>query len=540
MLRIATSLLLLLTLAQASLCIKHSSQLQIHDDEAKIFKASYPHARIVKINGYYKFFSGPYKSAKQARVYLQKTQQYYPDAFIFHCKGTSSYKKQIPQIMHNTKIQHSIDESIDVPDFIEHIIQKYEKKSKETYTLTFEEFLDRFFKNDFSAKNAFYASKLAQVLALIDQDRYNWNIYANVALRYTKFIDYDLETNKEAIVDLGINIDKRVFDGGILSKDLIIDLQKRLAKVQYLSDKDKLSLLALNIYTQALVNQKLKKLYEEYYYKQKGIFEFIDERYKAGASSQVDQIDARNDLLSIKKTILKQLYDYLYSDYLLRNAIGLQTKKPLELSEFGFAVEEKDIDKIYHNAFKNSTALQKERLQSKIKQAIYTTKKNSFLPIIDFNAALFYEYKKDYSFNPTKNANGLNYFVGLNIKIPLYDSTNRSIYVQKAKIEAAMQKNITLQKVKDIAQQIHKSYNELQREYQELKIINEQLALMEQKMQLVKKRYTVGLSSYRQYSDALRNYLTLLQQKEILSISILQNQALLQILQGKHIFYGEN
>ena len=70
--------------------------------------------------------------------------------------------------------------------------------------------------------------------------------------------------------------------------------------------------------------------------------------------------------------------------------------------------------------------------------------------------------------------------------------------------------------------------------------MDKQLHLMKEKMFLVKQRYVAGLSPYRDYSDALKNYLAYLREKAILEVQILQNAALLSTLQGHHIFYGED
>ncbi|GEM_PF-2864219 len=576
-------------------CVYHATQKKIHDREDETFLQRFPKGHVVHKGGYYRFISGPY-SSDELRKALAKAKRYNRDAYADRCRyidadaeavatsqETSAPSEEVAQ--EPIQVVQAQDYSIETTERTVPSVQEYygngsatndtasQDEASETasaknarqkaqndanateridnmienlttaqgaYTLTFQEFMHRFFQKDFNARNLDYERKLQEVEALIEQDGYDWNFYASAALSYGKFIDYDLTVDKELTANIGLNVEKRLFDSGMLTKNLVLDLKKRLARLNYLSAKDKTALYALDIYAQGYLNQKLKSLYKEDYETQKAMLALIQERKKAGLSSKVDVIDAKNDLMELKKTILRQLYDYLYSDFLIRNTLELHTKEPIELQEFGFALNGDDVTKMYKEAFYNNSALNAQRIQAKVAKAELQRRQNSFLPIVDMSASVAYEYKKDFAYDPAKSANGLNYNAGINVKIPLYSSENRSIYTERAKLEYLKQRNLTLQQIRDLTRDIHKTYNEIKRLQTSLDIVDKQLHLMKEKMFLVKQRYVVGLSPYRDYSDALKNYLAYLREKAILEVQILQNAALLSTLQGHHIFYGED
>lgn len=567
-------------------CIFHAAQKKIYKNEDTLFFQRFPKGHIIQDKGLYHFISGPY-TKDELHAVLVRAKRYNRDAYSGPCRyieidtqnvvskehenrnALQQQQEEMVEAQEPIRIIDAQDYSIEtteeiVPpqeyansnaiqqekerssvgsskkeDAIESLYENF-TSSSDTYKLTFQEFMHLFFQKDYKARNLEYEKKLQEIEALIEQDPYNWNISLSATLNYGKFIDYDFAVNKELTANIGLNVDKRLFDSGMLTKNLIFKLKKRLAHLSYLSTKDKMALYALDIYAQGYLNQKLKDLYKKDYETQKAMVALIKERKKAGLASQVDVLDAKNDLMELKKTIMRQLYDYLYSDFLIRNILELRTKKLIELQEFGFATSNEDITKIYKEAFYNNSLLNVQRMQTKIAKAEVSKRQNSFLPIVDLYARVAYEYKKDFANEPVRSTNGLNYSAGINIKIPLYAPENRSIYTEKAKLAYLKQHNLTLQQIRDLTREVHKTYNEIKRLQTDLDIVDTQIHLMQEKMFLVKQRYVAGLSPYRDYSDALKNYLAYIRQKAILEVQILQNAALLATLQGNHIFYGEN
>ncbi|NPA03353.1 MAG: TolC family protein [Epsilonproteobacteria bacterium] len=531
MVRAALLTLTTISFSLANWCIYHSLQQKIHSDEDKVFLKNFPKGSITKVNGLYRFKSGPYETKEEAIEWLNKAKEFNSDAYMKRCKKKLK-KTQAPRPLPKLKTL---------------IPKKTVKKTSlpihnnNNYTLLdFYTYMEKLFKSDYGLKESNYKEILTKVEALLENSRYDWNIFGNALTRYSKFINYDLGTNKELAVDLGIGANKRVFDPGMLVKERLLELKKRLGKLEGLSAKDKLSLYGVSIYTQALFNQKVKELYEEIYLAQKGFFEIVKERNRAGLASKVDLIDAKNDLLELKKTVLLKMYEYLYFDFLLRNSANITDPKPLKLKEFKIKSDGGELIKIFNQILHDNLLIQQERTLFSIKKASLEQYKKSYLPIVDFSSSLYYEYKKDFGLDPAKSTNGLNYQAMLNLKFPIYSAENRGYLLEKAKLETLMQKYKLLNTIKETSSQAFKYLNEIERLKKHLLITKEQVSLMKEKLELVKKRYINGLSNYRQYSDAIRNYLTLLEEKKQIETSLIQNEATLEVLKGKRVFYGKD
>ena len=552
--RVALFLIFAFSFLHADWCIVHATQKSIHDDEDKIFFQNFPKGVISKKGEYYRFESGPYRTKKEALAQLKKARKFNPDAYIKECsiligkrsarsdvkdrsiKASEPLQSATKQVSSSQKKSPS-DEGI----YLEKLIAKLEKKPDENYEeIGFYEYLDKLLKNDFKARGLRYEEKLSYIEALIENSVYDWDFFANVAVRYSKFIDYNFATNKELTFDAGLGLNKRIFDSGSLVKERLIELKKRLGHLKSIDAKDKLSLYGLGIYAQALLNQRTKELYEELYYNQKAFYRLILERQKAGLASRVDVIDAKNDLLDIKKSLLVKIYNYLYSDFLLRTSADINSTRPLKLKEFGFGVDDLQSDRLFEKAFHKNISIQKERTLLALKKSYLKRRKKSYLPIVDFNSALFYEYKKDFAQDPVTSANGLNYLVGLNLKFPIYSAENRGYLLQKAKIDTLLQRYRLLDTIKKTSQEVQKYSYEIRRLRNQLGIVDEQIELTKEKQELVKKRYINGLSTYRQYSDAVRKFLTLHEEKVYYDLTLLQDSAMLKILEGDRIFYGED
>ena len=538
----------------AGWCIQHAMQKRIHGDEDKRFLQRFAKGAICKRGGFYHFISGPYKNQQELEQAFKEAKKLHPDAYMKRCtslKCTSSTPKKrsynkppsskeavVKKKVHKlpTELLKQSEDS-----FIQGVLQQSSQKSSHAYTLTLQQYLKRLLQKDFGLKSSNYEAKAKKLEAILEQSKYNWQLYFNATARYAKFIDYSLITDKELTIDVGVNVDKRLFDKEYTFLHRIRSFKEQLAKIDYLSAKEQLSLLGVAIYSEALLAKELKEIYEKEYFNQKRFFYLIKERARVGVASKVDKIDANNDFLELQKALLEKIYNFSYSDYLLRNTIELNISKPLQLKNIGFTLDSTaDIQNLYKEAFVNSSTIRKERLLYGLKKAQVEISKRARLPIIDLHSAIFYEYKQDFSTTPHQKAKGLNYSVAVNMKIPLIGAETQKEYKERAKVEALKQKSRLLDTIKKSAQQIFKLYNENKRLQKHLKIVQEQIALMHKKLQIVRKRYLDGLSLYRDFNDALKNYLSYIEEKARIKRAMIINSAQLLIFIGHQLTNGQD
>ncbi len=555
--RVIVGLIILVYPLLGGWCIQHAMQKRVYKNEDKTFLAMFPKGVICKKRGYYHFISGPYLNKKELKSAFAKAKKLHTDAYIkrcnnIKCSSTAKISQDHKPIKKKVKAKVKVIKKNKVAQFqtaplrqtedsfIQNVMQHSHKKSSHVYKLTLQEYLKRLLQKDYGLKSKSYDAKIKRLEAILEQSRYEWQIYFNAAARYAKFIDYSLITDKELTVNAGINIDKRLFDRDYPLVARIRYLKEQLAKVDFLNAKEQLSLLGVAIYSEALLAWELKSIYEKEYFNQKRFYNLIKERGRVGVASRVDVIDAKNDLLELRKDLLKKIYDYTYSDHLLRSSIELNISKRVELENIGFALETKDLPTLYKEAYLHNSTIRRMRLLYGLKKAKVVSSEKSMLPIIDFHGALFYEYKKDFSLIPHQKAKGLNYSGAVSVKIPLIGGDACKLHKQKVKIEALKQKNRLLDTIKKSAQQIYKLYNENKRLQKHLDIVQQQIALMYKKLQIVRKRYIEGLSVYRDFNDALKNYLHYIEEKATIKTAMIRNSAQLLILIGQQIADGQN
>ncbi|NPA64296.1 MAG: TolC family protein [Epsilonproteobacteria bacterium] len=560
-------------------CVFYATQTRIYDDEDKIFRQRFQNAHIVRDQKYYRFVIGPFESKDEALAYLPKVKRYKPDAFVRECGDLLSSKKEPAASKKPATSAAKGVETVMISQIFKRpalkkvkfrqpkkqpLAQKKNRTQKEAkpkkekvgqgveqkvakrvldrlqrepfYRLTFYEFMNRLlFKSPYGAQER-YAYELKRLEALLEDTPYNWDLFLHSAVTYTQFIDYDLEENNELSLQAGVGIAKRLFDGGYYIKDRIKELRARLAKMEYMDAKDRLYIYGAQIYLNALLQQKSKELYEESFFEQKAFKTLVEERYRAQIATRVDDIDAKDDFLNIKKELLERVYAYLYSDYLLRNSIDLNVSKPLKLSWFGTARERGSLQEYYENALKYSPKIlaQKYRLDLEKKRVVRA--QHFYLPQIDFNTLVYEEYRKDFGLTPAQSTEGLNYLIKLNLRLPFYNRGHIDD-LQRRKMAYRLEKERYKRVIKDVAKDIHKAYNDIKRLRLKRDIVKEQLDLAKEKREVTKKRYISGLGSYRDYSDAIMEVLNYQQELYTIDADILINQIFLNLLEGKRRLY---
>ncbi len=408
------------------------------------------------------------------------------------------------------------------------------------YTLSYYEFMNRFLFESPYGKSEDYAYRLKKLDALLEDVPYNWDVFAHAAISYTKFIDFTLKSNRELDLQGGLGVSKRLFDSGYYIKKSIKRLRQKLAKMDYINAKDRLYLYGSELYINALLQQKIKDLYEQNFYEQKAFRKLVRERYKAQVASRVDDIDAEDDFLNIKKNLLESEYAYLYSDYLLRNAAELNISKPLKLSWFGVAQDgEKSLREYYKNALEHSPKILAQETKQNLESKKILKYRYFYFPQVDFNALVYEEYSKNNDAPGINKASGLNYLASLNIKIPLYNKSN-SDQLQKQKLQTLYEHERLKSTIKDVLKDIHKTYNEIKKLNIKKAIVQKQYDLAKEKIDLTKKRYLSGVGSYRDYSDAINEMLSYKQQLYEIDAQLLSNKIFLNLLEGINRPYEQN
>lgn len=556
------------------LCIIALSTKKIDQSERNIFLKRFPNGIIRKIDKYYTFRLESYPTYKKASKILPKVKKYYKDAFIVNCAPLKkdSMKKEMfdKQNKNQTFSKVSLNEpslnriekklpleSLKVskinraPKLSEPLILKpYEipKLTKVDKTqiydiLSFKRYIRALFEFSDKAKESFYQKKIDYLLTEIKKDYYNFDIYIDGYLLTGTSVEAQSGNAPNVNGDyttagVALNANKILFDGGhkLINNEYEI-LNKRLADIKALSAKDRLALLGTKIYSDMYLTQKELDIYEKIYNKQKNMEKIIKNGYKKGLFSTIDYIDSKNDLLNIKRAVINLKYQYLHSDFILRQSIKSRSKKPYKLAPVNIDFAFDSLAILQKEAIHNNTDIAKESNILKIKKTDLLFQKRRYYPEVRFQSYLGYGLNKDRIFNLSSPGHGVYWQAGLYFNLPIYNRDDIRLNIEKEQCAVLRQKALFSDKTREVLTQIERSYHEIKRVKEQQNILDEQLNLLYKKLKISKEKYLQGVGRYKDYSDALRSFLEYKDQWIKMEQKYIQEISILSILIGKRDFY---
>ncbi len=392
------------------------------------------------------------------------------------------------------------------------------------------------------ADSAYYQKKIDYILTEIKKDRYGFDIYIDGYLRTGKSIS----TNGNTIAGnggytnagIGLNANKLLYDGNYRLINHTYDiLYKRLADITELNAKDRLSILGTSIYTDMFSAQEELKMYKKILDKQEFIKQIVDEKYKKGESSIIDHINAQSDYIELKRLVLNSNYKYLHSDFILRHSIKSKSQKPFKLYPAKVKLDLRSLTDLQRSALKHSSDIALESNLLKIKEADLLSQERRYYPTLNFNSDIGYGFNRDNHFDFANAGKGVYWNLGLSFKMPIYNRKDIILSKERERYGILKQKSLLSSKQRDILIQVEKSYNELQRIKKQKDYISELVKLAEKKLEIVTTKYIKDISSYKDYSDALKDYLRYKNQFVIMEQNYIKEKAVLSVLIGKRKFY---
>ncbi len=417
--------------------------------------------------------------------------------------------------------------------------------------LDFKNYLAALFEYNENAKELFYQKKIDYLLNDIQKDKYGFDIFVDAYARTGSYISTQ-QTNlptvqpgrfDESGVGAAINANKLLYDGQytLINKNYDI-LNKRLANIKALNAKEKLLLFGINIYSNLFISQEKLKLFQEMYNKQAQMQKSIEKAYNLGAASTLNYIDSKNDLLNLKRAILSLTYEHLHNEYILRHSIKAKGEKKYSLmpGKINFAFD--SLRNLQKQAIQNSSDIAVESNKLKINQTDLFAQKRRYYPTVNFNSHLGYGVANDALFFKNFNNTGFSSYweLGLRVNIPLYNRGDIILNKEKELHTILLQKNVLSLKTREILTEVERSYHSIQMIQQQQGILQEQITLLHKKVEIAAKLYHAGSVQYRDYSDAVKNYLEYKSQEIDLNERYTKEMFLLAVLIGKRDLYGQN
>ncbi len=499
-------------------------------------KAYYHHKKIAKHHKSKKSFirkrvsqSAPNHPGKLAKIDLTKKRRHTPVADTKISTTNNRPKINEPKVL----------ESFQIPS-------PYKTTDTNKYDiLNLSKYIKALFNYHDSAKEAFYQKKIEYILSEIKKDRYGFDVYVDGYLRTGTSISTNANNiqgnGKYTNAGIALNANKLLYDGKYwLTKHTYDILYKRLAQIREINAKEILSLLGVSIYTDMYAAQERRDMYVKMLSKQAKIERDIAEGFKKGINSMLDYISAKNDYINIQRSLLDAKYNYLYSDYVLRHSIKSKSKKPYKLYPVKIKLNTSSLKTLQKEALRQSSEVAMQSNLLKLKETDLKWDENRYYPTINFNSNIGYGLNRDNTFDLSNSGKGVFWSLGLTFRMPIYERGDITLSKEKDRYSILKQKSVFSRKQRDILTKIEKSYNEIDRIKKQKFFLTELLKLSLKKYRILTERYKNGISPYKDYSDALNNYLTYKDQLINMQQNYIKEVSLLSVLIGKKKFYEQN
>ena len=411
--------------------------------------------------------------------------------------------------------------------------------------LTYKRYMDALFSHNDKVDESFYQKKIDSLLVDIRKDVYNVDVYLDGYLRTGRSVPAQgggVNVNGDYTGSgVAIHADKLLWDGeyNLLNNTYDV-LNNRLAQIKEISAKEKLAILGTSIYSSLYTSQEKLIANQKIYEKQLKVNQNIHNSYKNGKISSLVYLDSKNDLLQMKKRIMRLEQEQQHNDYVLRHSIESKSTKIYKLSAPKIELDMDSLSSLEKQALHSSSDVAIESNKLKLKKADLLFQKRRYYPEIRFNSHLGYGVGNLKIFDLNHAGTGEYWELGLQFKMPLYNRNDIRLNEKKELYEVMKQKSVFSQKQRETLVLVDNYYRNIDKIIKMRDIVQEQYDLMSQKLVIAREQFLSGVARYRDYSDANRDYLNFTNQNMNIEEQYLQNLAILSILIGQREFYEKN
>lgn len=521
--------------------------------EKKIKTKQFPNGYIEKQEKYFVYKVGPYVSYQEAKSSKSNVKKIFPGAFIVKNRltSTSLVKSSMNQSTTATTASVNTDSKVKNPE-MDSSTNSLNKKQGELKPLAVSDvskydnlylqtYLNELFENNENAKEIFFQQKIDYLLADIQKDKYNFDVYLSGAVSTGEVVNFATQS-PSTLATATINVNKRVYDGGYSLSEKYEAINKRLAEVTSINTKDRLALLGTALYYDLYNSQERVVMYKALIEEQKNFKDTIQVKYKNGTSSVLDYIDAKNDFIALQRTLSDANYQFLHNEYVLRQSIHSKSSLPLKLfaANVSIDINLNETTNIQERAIANSSDIAMESSLVKLKTADLINEQKRYYPTVDFTSNAGFANQNPKVFNFASNGAVGIWNLGLSVNIPLYNRGDIRLNIQKSQYAAMLEENKFSSKIRDVLNETQRSQTQLLRLNEQKKYVSELLSLAKKKLETSKERYLKGLAQYRDYSEALNRVLGYQNDMITIESDIIKESFVLSIIVGKREFYEQN
>jgi len=369
-------------------------------------------------------------------------------------------------------------------------------------------YLDRLMHENIRYKNRNLESKVLLLTSLIEQSRYNPDLFLDAAFKGEDALNVSRLDDGMQLSAIGsINFNMRLYDS---QKDIYTSQRKKifdeLSSLEILNAKEQLQLLGVKIYIDLFKIQETIKQYNLLLKYQNKITKIAIDRASKGLGGIYDKTQAVNDLINIKLKLVDLKEKLIQKEYLFRQAINLDSGTFIRLKEVQYSDLDLNLKELQYKAINQNSRLKLKNKQFELSQSDIAVEKSKRGIFVDFQSNYGYGYMKQLNSNFIDESNNDDTWSALlSIKYPLYQRNEIELQTQKSKIKALQAKNGVEIERRALNRTINKLYNMLQKYKMKNQLFLEQKKVLRQRSKITYNRYREALENYKPYSDSLRD-----------------------------------
>jgi outer membrane protein TolC len=369
-------------------------------------------------------------------------------------------------------------------------------------------YLLRLMDEDIRYKNRNLESKVLLLTSLIEQTRYNPDIFLDATLKGEDPVNVlRIDEGIEFSAVGSVNFNMRLYDA---QKDIYTSKRKKifdeLSSLEVLNAKDRLQLLGIKIYIDLFKIQETIKQYNLLLKYQNKITKIAIDRASKGLGGIYDKTQAVNDLINIKLKLVDLKEKLIQKEYLFRQAINLESGSFISLKQLDYKSLEVSLNELQHRAINRNSSLRLKNKRFELSQSDIDVEKSKRGLSVDFQSNYGYGYMQQYNNYYTDRANSDDtWSAAISVKYPIYQRNEIKLQTQRSKIKALQAKNGVEIERRALNRTINRLYNMLQKYKIKNQLFLQQKKVLQERIKITYNRYREALESYKPYSDSLRD-----------------------------------
>ncbi len=376
--------------------------------------------------------------------------------------------------------------------------------SAQSYSLS--SYLAKLTQADLDYKDRTLESKVVLIQSLIEQTRYNPDIYLEGNLFTESTVDVAIASLAPEVQAVGkINLNMRLYDAQrshyMSQRDALF---KQLSEQQLIDAKERLQLMGIEIYSELMQIQKTIEQYKILLKYQKRITDLAITRSGKGLGGIYDKTQAQNDLLNIRLrlTDLKELL--IQKEFLFRQSINSDSTGAILLEEMHYAKVSDSLQQLQHAVLEKNAHLNLLKKKYELSTSDIETEASRRGLSLDLRSHYGYGYVEQVS-APNLSDSDQDWYAGLTLKYPLYERNDIDLKVEQKQVQALQSKNsVNIQK-RALTRTVNRLYNSIQKYEIKDRLYTQQKEVLLERTTMTYNRFKEALETYKPYSDSVRD-----------------------------------